>query len=274
MKALNIENLTPVIGSIIHDIDLADPIQLEENRAQIRQTLLDRQVIFFRDQKLSPDAQVAFSRIFGEVRPVPTTFPIHPDNQHLEILASKGRSTGTDVWHADRTWEKSPPIGACLYAIKVPPAGGDTMWASMTAAYDALDAKMQDYLDGKNAVHDWEGPELIASLRSNPDGQRRYEERRAKHPPIEKPVVAIHPETGRKLVYVNSLYTTRILGTTRSESTALTTYLAGLSAVPEWQVRFRWQPGSVAVWDNRAVQHYAVNDYHPFPRLMHRVTVY
>lgn len=274
MANLDIEHLTPAIGSVIHGIDLSDRAQVERYRDELRRAFVERQVIFFRDQKLDPDAQVSFSRVFGDVKPVSSTFPSHPDNPHLEILRSKGTKTGTDVWHADLTWQRDPPIGACLYAVNVPPAGGDTMWASMTAAYDALDEKFRAYIDDMTAVHDWEGPELIAGVRASPDAQQRYDDMRKRFPPIEQPVVKTHPETGRRLVYVNTLYTTRIVGVTRSESATLTHFLAGLSAVPEWQVRFRWQPGSVAVWDNRAVQHYAVNDYHPYPRLMHRVTVY
>jgi taurine dioxygenase len=274
MANLDVEDLTPTIGSIIHGIDLSDRAQVERSREQIRRAFLEREVIFFRDQKLDPQSHVEFSRIFGEVQLAPTTFALHPDSQYVQILASKGRKTGTDVWHVDRSWEKEPPIAACLYAVNVPATGGDTMWASMTAAYDALDEKFRAYIDGMTAVHDWDTPEVRASFRSSKDGERRYEERRKTHPPIEKPVVAVHPETGRRLVYVNTLYTSRILGVAHAESAALTNLLAGLSSVPEYQVRFRWQLGSVAVWDNRAVQHYAVNDYHPYPRLMHRTTVY
>ncbi|HEV2573230.1 TauD/TfdA family dioxygenase [Methylocella sp. CPCC 101449] len=274
MANLDIEHLTPAIGSVIHGIDLADKAAIDRYGEELRRVFVERQVIFFRDQKLDPHAQVAFSRLFGDVRPVSSTFPSHPDNPHLEILQSKGTRTGTDVWHADLTWQKDPPIGACLYAVNVPPAGGDTMWASMTAAYDALDEKFRAYIDDMTAIHDWEGPELMAGVRASPDAQQRYNDMRKRFPPIEQPVVKVHPESGRRLIYVNTLYTTRIVGVTRAESSALTNFLSGLSSVPEWQVRFRWQPGSVAVWDNRAVQHYAVNDYHPYPRLMHRVTVY
>jgi len=274
MSSLELEHLTPAIGSIVRGIDLTNEGAVVRYRDHLRQILLERQVIFFRDQKLDPDSQVAFARIFGTVRPVASTFPSHPANAHLEILESKGTRTGTDVWHADLTWQKDTPIGACLYAVNVPPTGGDTMWSSMTAAYESLDEKFRAYIDGMTAVHDWEGPELMAGVKAAPDARQRYEDLRRRYPPIEQPVVKIHPETGRKLIYVNTLYTTRIVGVTRAESAALTSFLSGLSSVPEWQVRFKWQPGSVAVWDNRAVQHYAVNDYHPYPRLMHRVTVY
>jgi taurine dioxygenase len=274
MSCFELEHLTPHLGSVIHGIDLADPDAVGRHREDLRRAFLERQVIFFRDQKLDPAAQVSFARSFGEVRPVASTFPSHPDNPNLEILESKGKRTGTDVWHTDLTWQRDPPIATCLYAINVPPSGGDTIWASMTGAYEALDEKFRAYLDGLGAVHDWEGPELMAGLRAKPDMQARYEEMRLRYPPIEQPVVKVHPETGKKILYVNTMYTTRIVGVSRTESSSLTAFLAGLSAVPELQVRFKWAPGSLAIWDNRSTQHYAVNDYHPFPRLMHRVTVY
>ncbi|MGH7091693.1 MAG: TauD/TfdA dioxygenase family protein, partial [Stellaceae bacterium] len=274
MTELVIEPVTPAIGSIVREIDLSDARTLSRIGERLRQLLLERQVIFFRDQRLEPEAQLALARLFGEVRPVASTFPAHPESAYVEILQSAGRRTGTDIWHADLTWQREPPRGACLFAVNVPPCGGDTLWASMTAAYDSLDEKRQAYLGGLAAVHDWEGPEILAGLRARPDSEASYREMRLNYPPIEHPVIAVHPETGRKLVYVNAMYTTRIVGVSRSESAAIIGVLAGLATVPEWQARFRWTPGSVAIWDNRAVQHYAVNDYHPFPRRMHRVAIF
>lgn len=274
MAQLELEHLTPGIGSIVHGIDLSDQDDIARHQTTLRRAFLDRQVIFFRDQALDPAAQVAFARTFGEVRPVASTFPSHPDDPHLEILESKGHRTGTDVWHTDLSWQREPPIATCLYAVNVPPTGGDTMWASMSAAYETLDGGLRSFIDDLFALHDWEGPELMAGLRARPDMQARYEEMRLRYPPIEQPVVKLHPETGKKIVYVNTMYTTRIVNVPRNESTSLTTFLSGLSAIPELQVRFKWAPGSVALWDNRSTQHYAVNDYHPFPRLMHRVTIY
>jgi taurine dioxygenase len=271
---MQLENLTPSIGSIVHGIDLSDQESVARVSQRIRQALLERQVIFFRDQQLDCNAQVSLARLFGEVRPVASTFPSHPSNPHVEILESQGKKTGTDVWHADLSWQKEAPIGACLHAVKVPQTGGDTMWVSMTAAYDSLDQKLRAYLDGLSAIHDWEGPEVLGNITSKPDAQKRYQDMRLRYPPIEQPVIKVHPETGRRLIFVNSLYTTRILGLSRAESASLLNFLSGLASVPEWQVRFKWAPGSMAIWDNRAVQHYAINDYHPFPRLMHRVTIY
>lgn len=274
MSGIELEPLSPTIGSLVHGVSLSDPDLGAKFGAQLKRAFLERQVIFFRDQRLDPHALVALARVFGDVKPVASTFPSHRDNSYVEILQSKGQRTGTDVWHADLTWRRDPPIGACLHAVDVPPVGGDTIWASMTAAYDHLDGKLQAYLAQLSAVHDWEGPELLAGIKTGSDAQARYERMRREHPPIEQPMVLSHPETGRKLLNVNMLYTTRVIGVSRAESVALISYLSGLASVPEWQVRFHWAPGSVAVWDNRSVQHYAVNDYHPYPRLMHRVTVY
>ncbi|QDK35713.1 taurine dioxygenase (plasmid) [Sphingomonas sp. IC081] len=271
---MTIENLTPVIGSIVHDIDLSDPGVLEAHGDELRRLFLDRQVIFFRNQKIDGASQVNLARLFGSVRPVSSTFPSHPDNEYVEILKSKGSRTGTDIWHADLTWQENPPVGACLYAVNVPQSGGDTMWASMTDAYDSLDDRVRELLEQLKAVHDWEGPELIASIKAGKDPDGRYADMRLRFPPIEHPVVKVHPETGRKLIFVNSLYCKRITPLPHGESARLLDYLSNLANVPERQVRFRWQPGSIAIWDNRSVQHYAVNDYHPFPREMHRVAIF
>lgn len=273
MAAPALEHLAPRVGSLVTDIDLAAPDLGARFGGFLRAALQDRQVLFFRDQHLDPGQLVALAGVFGSVPPVSSTFPSHPDNPDVEILKSAGRRTGTDVWHADLSWQAEPPKGACLLAVDVPPVGGDTMWSSMTAAWDSLDEELRAYLRPMRAIHDWETPELLASIRSRPDAEARYAEMRRAYPPIERPVVIVHPESGREVLNVNALYTTRLVGHGRVESTSLLSFLTGLAAVPEWQVRFRWRPGSIAIWDNLAVQHYAINDYHPYPRLMHRVTI-
>jgi taurine dioxygenase len=273
MGTLSITRLTPAIGALIGGVDTAEATELEMHGAELREALREHQVIFFRDQHLDPAAQVRLASVFGSVNDVSSTFAHHPDNAQVELLESKGRGPGTDVWHADLTWQRTPPFGACLYAVDVPAAGGDTMWASMTAAYDSLAPKMQAYVNELTALHSWEGPEVIGSVLARPDGEERYRRMRETYPPLEVPVVALHPETKKPVLTVNALYTTSICGVTREESAALITLLAGLARVPEWQVRFHWTPGAVAIWDNRAVQHYAVNDYYPSYRLMHRVTI-
>ena len=270
---MNVTPLTPAIGALIDGVDTADASALEHDAGKLRHALLEHQVIFFRDQHLDPEAQVRLASVFGSVKDVSSTFAHHPENARVELLESKGRGPGTDVWHADLTWQNTPPFGACLYAVDVPPAGGDTMWASMTAAFDSLAPAMQSYLSGLTAMHSWEGPEVIGNVRNGPNGEARYHAMREKYPPLEVPLVAVHPKTQKRVLTANALYTTSICGVTRDESAALLTLLTGLARVPEWQVRFHWEPGSVAIWDNRAVQHYAVNDYYPSYRLMHRVTI-
>ena len=271
--AVSVTPLTPAIGALIDGIDTADADALERDGESLRDALLDHQVIFFRNQSLTPDAQVRLASVFGSVNDVSSTFASHPNNARVELLESKGRGPGTDVWHADLTWQPTSPIGACLYAVDVPSAGGDTIWASMTAAYESLAPRMQEYARELTALHSWEGPEVIGNVRSGPDGEARYQKLRETYPPLEVPVVKVHPKTSQRVIAVNALYTTSICGVTREEGAALLTYLTGLARVPEWQVRFHWEPGSVAIWDNRAVQHYAVNDYYPSYRLMHRVTI-
>jgi taurine dioxygenase len=160
-----------------------------------------------------------------------------------------------------------------LYAVEVPEVGGDTMWSSMTSAYASLAPKLQAYLDGMVAVHDWEAPALVDNVKGKPDGEALYQDIRRKYPPIGQPVILRHPVTDKPLVFVNALYTTRIEKLSQAESTSLVAFLTGLARVPEWQVRFRWRKGSVAIWDNLATQHYAVNDYFPAPRTMHRVSI-
>ncbi|MFC6283096.1 MULTISPECIES: TauD/TfdA dioxygenase family protein [Polaromonas] len=270
---MHVEHITPCIGSEITGIDLSDQAQVKAQAENLRTLLAERQVIFFRDQELSPAAQVRLAQVFGRVDPVSSTFPAHPEEPHVELLISQGTRTGTDIWHADLTWQKSPPAGACLYALDVPDTGGDTMWASMTAAYASLNEDMQAYLRKLSALHNWEAPALRANLaRRDPTGEL-YRSTRQKYVPIEQPVVLDHPVTGKPVVFVNSLYTTHIQGVTNDESVALISLLSGLAKVPEWQVRFRWRKGSVAVWDNLATQHYAINDYHPAARRMHRVAI-
>ena len=270
---MKIEHITPVMGSEIGGIDLSDPEQVRASADELRALLAERQVLFFRDQVLSPPQQVRFAQVFGPVEPVSSTFPSHPDDPHVELLISQGSRTGTDIWHADLTWQPSPPAGACLYAVEVPATGGDTMWASMGAAFASLHADLQAYLLQLSAVHNWEAPALKDSLdRRDPTGGL-YRKARMKHAPIEQPVVLRHPATGLPVVFVNALYTTHIRGLSSDESRSLIDMLSGLAKVPEWQVRFRWRKGSVAVWDNLATQHYAVNDYHPAARRMHRVAI-
>lgn len=270
---MKVDHITPHIGSEISGIDLSDHAQVQSQAERLRALLAERQVIFFRDQTLTPAQQVLVAQVFGKVEPVSSTFPSHPEDPHVELLVSQGTRTGTDIWHTDLTWQGAPPAGACLYAVDVPDTGGDTMWASMTAAFASLAPDLQNYLRKLRAIHYWEAPALRESLaRRDPSGEL-YRQTRLKHVPLEQPVVFQHPVTDLPVAFINALYTTHILGVSSDESMSLIAMLSGLAKVPEWQVRFRWRKGSVAIWDNLATQHYAVNDYHPCARRMHRVAI-
>jgi taurine dioxygenase len=172
-----------------------------------------------------------------------------------------------NIWHSDVTWRQIPALGSVLRALAVPEIGGDTLWADMTAAYDGLPEDVRQRIEGLTAVHDFAGsfgrnmePTKLAAMR-------------AQFPAVEHPVVRTHPETGRRAIYVNEIFTSHMVGLEPDESHELLTLLCAQARVPEYQCRFHWEPNSIAFWDNRSTQHYAVSDYWPQPRVMERVTV-
>lgn len=256
-----------LIGAEIRDIDLsADPLS-PALREELNRALLEWKVLFFRGAHLTPEQQAAFARHWGELE----TNPLLARGSSDEVVRfDKGDSsvpTFENVWHADVTFRERPALGAVLQLREVPPVGGDTMWADMAAAYDNLPDEVKARIDGATAVHDFipgfarfYGPERLAPL------QQEF-------PPVEHPVVRTHPETGRKMLFVNTSFTTHITGMPREESDRLLAYLVRQAHVPEYQVRFRWQSGDIAFWDNRATQHYAVDDYFPHRRLAERVAI-
>ncbi len=258
--------VTPRIGAEISGVDLreASPRQL----ADIRAALLEHQVIFFRDQKLDLDSQKAFGRYFGELH----THPGAPGaDGHPEVMPIHTDANSTYVagesWHSDVSCDPEPPMGSILHLRVVPPVGGDTLFASMYAAYEALSPRMKAYVEGLTATHDGE-----------PYYRGRYadkgvDDRSKTYPRAIHPVVRTHPETQRRALYVNRMFTTKINDVGREESEAILAYLVGHCARPEFQVRLRWQPDSVAFWDNRCVQHQALWDYYPQVRSGFRVTV-
>ena len=182
-------------------------------------------------------------------------------------------SKASNNWHADITWREQPPLGTSLYAQVIPATGGDTLWASLTAAYDSLPPAFQAYLETLTAVHTWEISGWTEYLLRKDASGDELKAARAKYPPVEHPVVRVHPVTGKKILYVNSTFTSHIKGLSRSASDALLTQLFELARVPEFQARLRWAPGTLAVWDNRSTQHYAVGDFFPQHRKLHRITI-
>ncbi len=270
---LLIEPYTPGIGALVHDFDLAR-IADAGARAELRKALAEFQVLFFRDQKLGPAEQIAVARVFGDPDKAKAFFPRHETEKFIEVLEARPgvNRYGTDQWHADITFVANPPTGTVLYAHIVPESGGDTVWASATAVHDSLPRALQEYLGELEAIHSFEHsgwPQYFAAL---PDGEALYRQARNDHLPVVHPVIRRHPVTGRKLVYVNPNFTDRIKGLSRQESNALLTLLFARFQRPEFQARLRWQKNTLAVWDNRATIHYALNDYGDQHRLLHRVT--
>lgn len=267
-----VEPYTPTIGAVIHGLDLSQPLD-DLTRKELQDALAQHEVIFFQDQQLTPAQQVEFTRIFGHVNEVKAFFPRVQGQPEIEIVESTAeRPSAANNWHADITWRDNPPVGTSLYAQVIPSAGGDTIWSSLTAAYDALPAEFKAYLETLTAVHTWEISRWTEYLLGKDASGQQLAEARAKYPPVEHPVVRVHPITGKKILYVNPTFTSHIKGVSRAQSDALLAQLFALVKVPEYQARWRWHTNSLAVWDNRSTQHYAVGDYFPQHRKLHRIT--
>jgi len=274
---LQILPVTPAIGADIIGIDLSIALSAGE-AAAIVDALHEHQVIFFHGQTLTTEQFARFSRTFGEPQPASeSSFDKIDDFPEIDVLAFGGgrRPFNTqELWHSDFSGREIPTLGSVLYSLEAPSSGGDTIWVSMYAAYDALSEKMKGYLAGLTAEHrsiKAFGDEIRSNLWKDEKGRRRLQELQSL-PPAEHPVVRTHPITGRKALYVNEGYTTRIQGVTRKESDAVLNYLFDHCRMPEFQVRFRWTAGCMAIWDNRVTQHYAVADYTE-RRVMHRITL-
>jgi taurine dioxygenase len=266
------EPYTPNIGATLHGLDLSQPLS-DWVQADLKAALARYEVIFFRDQVLTPAQQVAFTRSFGQVNEVKAFFPRVASQPEIEVVESTAERPGaSNNWHADITWQANPPIGTSLYAQVIPASGGDTVWASMTKAYAALPADFQAYLETLSAMHTWEVSGWTEYLLRQDVRGDQLQAARAKFPPVTHPVVRVHPVTGKKILYVNPTFTTHIHGLPRTQSDALLTQLFALITAPEVQARFRWQPNALAVWDNRSTQHCAVADFYPQHRKLHRIT--
>ena len=268
--------VTPVAGALgaeVRGIDLSRPLG---NRLyhEVHEALIAHQVIFFRDQDITPAEHIAFARHFGtlHVHPYAKNLEDHPEV--LVLKSSKENRNAANTWHSDVTFQAEPPLGSILLAREVPAYGGDTMWASMYAAYEALSAPMKRYLEGMTALHSTGRAQFEKTHERLDDREResiRAQSRGVEE--IEHPAVRTHPITGRKALFVNSLFTQRLRGVTRRESQAVLAYLFEHLKQPELTCRFRWEKGSVAFWDNRCTQHYAIADYGDATRIMHRVTI-
>ena len=265
-RHLEVTPMSATIGAEISGVDLTTDLTVEVIE-EIRRALLAYKAVFFRDQPLNPGQHVSFARRFGDLEIHPF-IPGNPEWPEL-VRFEKGADTGgyENGWHHDVTWREVPSMAAVLHAVQVPPTGGDTLFADMCAAYDGLDDELQARIDGMTAVHD----HLKSFGRQVPPEKQAAI--REMFPPVEHPVVRTHPETGRKMLFVNRFFTDHIVGLSREESTALIDRLARQADILEYQCRFRWAPDSVAMWDNRSCQHYACSDYWPSIRIMERASI-
>lgn len=258
--------VTARIGAEIEGIDLREELP-DEAIAEIRQALLKYKVIFFRDQDISEDQHIAFARRFGglEIHPVSqANGQAHPEIFHLKTRPD-GSTSGADLWHSDVTWRAEPSLGSVLRGRTIPQVGGDTMWSDMVAAYEGLSPAMKEWVCSLTAIHDGGGFAAMLGM-SEDEWYKRF-------PLQEHPVVRTHPETGERALYVNCAFTRSIKGLSEKESDWLLDHLYSQAAIPEYQCRFRWRENSIAFWDNRSCQHYAVGDYAPAMRHMERVTI-
>ncbi|ATQ42276.1 taurine dioxygenase [Caulobacter mirabilis] len=271
-NVLQIEPLTPAIGAILRGVNMAERAS-DDLIADIRQALLDHQVIFFEGQEATPGQQRDFAARFGELH----VHPLYDRNaEHPEIMVIDNHvdnPTDNNFWHTDVTFIDTPPMGSILAARQLPPVGGDTMWSSMTAAYRALSEPMKRFLEGLEAIHDFAYAFTPDGLAGSQAGRAQYEKAVAANPPVTHPVIRTHPETGEPCIFVNSVFTRRIKGLRREENRAIMGFLNQHVQQPEFVVRWRWRPGDVAFWDNRCTQHRAVDDFLPHRRIMTRATV-
>ncbi|NNN25183.1 taurine dioxygenase [Pseudomonas nitroreducens] len=272
MTTLSIEPISPALGAVVSGVRLADPLDDAAQR-QIEQALLDHHVLFFRDQPLTPSQQANFAARFGDLHIHPI-YPSSPEQREVIVLDTAVTDVRDNaIWHTDVTFLETPALGAVLAAKQLPPFGGDTLWASGIAAFEALSKPLQQLLDGLTATHDISKSFPQERFGATDADLARLEEARRKNPPRSHPVIRTHPVTGRKALFVSDGFTTRINELEPAESRAILDLLFAHFARPEFTVRWRWKENDVAFWDNRVTQHYAVDDYRPQRRVMHRATI-
>ena len=268
---IQVEPLSGAVGAEIGGVDIGGSL-VDAVIAEIRQAFLAHGAIFFRDQSLSPERYLRFARTMGEPTEYPFVKGLEGYPEITEVVKEKDeRINFGGVWHSDTTYLERPPMGTILYAREIPPVGGDTIFASMIAAYEALSPGMRCLLDGLMAVNSADKGDAAAT-RADLRRQRPKDEGDTVTT-SEHPIVRTHPETGRKALYVNPGHTLRIKGLSDAESAPILEYLYRHQKRPEFSCRFRWRVGSLAFWDNRAVQHYPLNDYHGHRRAMQRITL-
>lgn len=275
---IELKRISPAIGVEVSGLDLRQPLN-DEQTQELRQALVAHKVLVFRDQNITPAQHVAFARRFGDLEHHPV-LPQHPEHPELVLLGGNSKIPGTEnVYHTDVSWRETPSMASVLRCVECPEVGGDTVWINMEQAYDKLSEARKQQIAKLFAVHD-----ILPSFgaRMLPEEQALA---RGKYPPVVHPVVRTHPESGKKILYVNETFVTHFANFTsdfsgfrsaneiHAQQHDLMEYLLRQPAILEYQMRLRWQPNTIAMWDNRSTQHYAVQDYFPAVRRMQRATV-
>lgn len=273
LATIDVRPMTGHIGAEIFGVDLTGPIE-PAVVAELRAALLKWKVIFFRDQHVTPEQQIAFGRLFGDVTPGHPTLPTLPGHPEILPLDSReyrpiGGIEIKNLWHTDVTFVRNPPMGSILRGVIVPPYGGDTTWSNLVTAYETLSAPLRDLVDGLHAVH-------VNQLHLERGDANKLAEMFSRTPyETVHPVVRVHPETGERALFVNPNFTRNIVELSATESDRVLGLLYEQIARPAFTVRFRWQPDSVAFWDNRSTAHLVPGDlgHLDFERVMHRITL-
>ena len=269
---LHITPITPAIGAVVEGIQLAESLS-EAHFAFLNDALIKYQILFFRNQPLTPQQQCAFAANFGNLHIHPI-YPVLPELPEIMLIDThEGFLPDNDNWHTDVTFSQTPPLGAVLAAKKLPTVGGDTLWSSCTAAYEQLSLPFRGFLDGLTAQHSVVKSFPASRWADSTEAKIKYDTALANHPVISHPVIRTHPISGLKGIFVSEGFTTRINELHQKESDEVLNILFSHIARPEFTIRWRWQINDVAFWDNRVTQHYAVSDYLPQRRIMHRATI-
>jgi len=271
-QQIRVEPRSPHLGAFIEEVDLAS--RLEDSAVRdIKAALLEYGVIFFRNQPITGEQHLQLAARFGEIEEPHPVFDNDKCDARLTIIESKGRAQDSEhYWHTDVTYQRAPSMGSILAAKKIPESGGDTLFASMYAAFDALSVPLQKMLEELTALHSFERG-WGTTYRMLENGEDKLHELKKIFPLMTHPVLRTHPETGRTSLYVNEYYTSRINELSEAESEGLLKLLNHHAQLPDFQIRHTWQPNDIAFWDNRCTQHYASFDYGAAHRLMNRVTL-
>jgi taurine dioxygenase len=257
--------LAPCLGAEIHGVDLSRPLP-QALIDELHRALVEYKVLFFRDQDIDREAHERFASAFGELEVHPF-LPVGETDRVIRFEKDE-RTVGVEnIWHSDVSWRQEPSFGSVLRAYEVPAVGGDTLWADMEAAWEGLPDELKERIESLRAIHDF-----VHTFGLGLDEAERAAKREA-FPPASHPIVRTHPTTKRRCLYVNRIFTSHVEGLSRDESDELLERLYREVEVPEYQVRFRWAPNSIAFWDNRSTQHLAISDYWPQRRVMERLTI-